>query len=35
MGAVVPFDVIVVLRAVTICAARVAPAIARMGSEAL
>lgn len=35
MGAVVPLDVMVVLRAVTICAARVAPAMARMESETL
>lgn len=35
MGAVVPLDVMVVLRAVTIWAARVAPAMARTGSEAL
>lgn len=35
MGAVLPLDVMVWLRAVTICAARVAPAMARTGSEAL
>ena len=35
MGVAVPFDVMVVLRAVTTWAARVAPATARMGSEAL